>query len=239
VNGVHDLGGMQDFGPVEPEPNEPPFHSQWEARSLALNRAMSYANVWTIDRSRAAIEELPPVDYLSMSYYEKWAARLEKLLLETGLVEADEIAAGRSLRPGKPLPRTLAAAEVGTALTRGSYAPHPRLVRAAGARAGALQGRRPRAHPQHASEDSHEAAALRARAHGRDRSRSRLLRISRHRGDRARGKSAMALHGSLRRPRIVGRERRSDAEGLDRSMGTLPGAGMMHTIEREPEDFAG
>jgi nitrile hydratase len=122
MNGVHDLGGMQDFGPVEPEPNEPPFHSRWEARSLALNRAMSYANVWTIDRSRAAIEELPPVDYLSMSYYEKWAARLEKLLLETGLVEADEIAAGHSLRPGKPLPRMLAAAEVGTALTRGSYA---------------------------------------------------------------------------------------------------------------------
>jgi nitrile hydratase len=122
VNGVHDLGGMQDFGPVEPEPNEPPFHSQWEARSLALNRAMSYTAMWTIDRSRAAIEELPPIDYLSMSYYEKWAARLEKLLLETGLVDADEIAAGHSLRPGKPLPRTLAATELGTALTRGSYA---------------------------------------------------------------------------------------------------------------------
>ena len=122
MNGVHDLGGMQDFGSVEPEPNGPPFHSLWEARSLALNRAMSYANVWTIDRSRAAIEELPPVDYLSMSYYEKWTARLEKLLLETGLVDADEIAAVHSLRPGKPLPRTLAAAEVGTALTRGSYA---------------------------------------------------------------------------------------------------------------------
>ena len=122
MNGVHDLGGMQDFGPVEPEPNEPPFHSQWEARSLALNRAMSYAKLWSIDRSRAAIEELPPVDYLSMSYYEKWAVRLEKLLLEYGLVDADEIAAGHSLRPGKPLPRTLAAADVGAALTRGSYA---------------------------------------------------------------------------------------------------------------------
>ncbi|HEY7302214.1 MAG TPA: nitrile hydratase subunit beta [Xanthobacteraceae bacterium] len=126
MNGIHDLGGMQDFGPVKPEPNEPPFHSQWEARSLALNRAMSYAKVWTIDRSRAAIEELAPVDYLSMSYYEKWATRLEKLLLEYGLVDADEIAAGRSLRPGKPLPRRLTAAEVGTALTRGSYARPPR-----------------------------------------------------------------------------------------------------------------
>ena len=122
MNGVHDLGGTQDFGRVEPEPNEPPFHTEWEARSLALNRAMSYAKVWTIDRSRAAIEELPPKDYLSMSYYEKWAVRLEKLLLEFGLVDAEEIAAGHSLRAGKPLPRTLAAADVGKALTRGSYA---------------------------------------------------------------------------------------------------------------------
>jgi hypothetical protein len=122
VNGVHDLGGMQDFGRVEREPNEPPFHSEWEARSLALNRAMSYARIWSIDRSRAAIEELSPLDYFHMSYYEKWAARLEKLLLEYGLVDADEIAAGHSLRPGKLLPRKLAAADVGTVLTRGSYA---------------------------------------------------------------------------------------------------------------------
>src|SRR4051812_26135207 len=81
MNGIHDMGGMDGFGPVTPEPNEPPFHSAWEARALALNRAMSYAKVWNIDRSRASIEELPPRDYLGMTYYEKWALRLEKLLL--------------------------------------------------------------------------------------------------------------------------------------------------------------
>jgi nitrile hydratase beta subunit len=121
MNGIHDMGGTEGFGPVKPEPNEPPFHSAWEARALALNRAMSYAKVWNIDRSRAAIEEMPPHDYLTMTYYEKWALRLEKLLLEYGLVSADEIAAGRSLRPGKALPRTLAAADVTKALSRGSY----------------------------------------------------------------------------------------------------------------------
>ena len=101
MNGIHDMGGMHGFGKVEPEPNEPPFHSRWEGRALALNRAMSFAKVWNIDRSRAAIEELPPVDYLTLTYYQKWAQRLEKLLLEFGLVGADE---------------------VGKALTRGSYA---------------------------------------------------------------------------------------------------------------------
>ena len=122
MNGIHDMGGMHGFGPVEPEPNEPPFHSRWEARALALNRAMSYAKVWNIDKSRAAIEELPPHDYLTPTYYQKWALRLEKLLLEFGIVGADEVAAGRALRPGKPLPRTLKAAEVGNALMRGTYA---------------------------------------------------------------------------------------------------------------------
>jgi nitrile hydratase subunit beta len=122
MNGIHDMGGMEGFGPVKAEPNEPPFHSAWEARALALNRAMGYAKIWNIDKSRAAIEEMPPHDYLTMSYYEKWALRLEKLLIEYGLVGSDEIAAGHSLRPAKPIERPLAAADVGKSLTRGTFA---------------------------------------------------------------------------------------------------------------------
>jgi nitrile hydratase subunit beta len=125
VNGVHDMGGMQCFGPVEPEPNEPVFHSDWEARVLALNRALGYARAWNIDMSRAAIENLPPEVYLTRSYYEKWALRMERLLLDLKLVDADEMAAGRALRPCKPLPRKLTAADVASALSRGSYAREP------------------------------------------------------------------------------------------------------------------
>jgi nitrile hydratase subunit beta len=125
VNGVHDMGGMHGFGPVEPEPDEPVFHGDWEARVLALNRAMGYARVWNIDMSRAAIEILSPDVYLTRSYYEKWLLRLEALLLDRGLIDADEIAAGRALRPGKPLPRKLDAADVAAALTRGSYGRTP------------------------------------------------------------------------------------------------------------------
>jgi nitrile hydratase len=121
VNGVHDMGGMHGFGPVEPEVNEPVFHSKWEARCLAINRAMGYAKVWNIDMSRAVIETFAPTFYLGATYYEKWAARLEKLLLNAKLVDADELAAGHALRPGKPL-RKLAAADVPKALVRGSFA---------------------------------------------------------------------------------------------------------------------
>jgi nitrile hydratase subunit beta len=93
---------------------------------LALNRAMGHARLWNIDMSRAAIEVLPPDIYLTRSYYEKWLLRLEQLLLERALVDADEMAAGHALRPGKPLPRKLGAADVAAALTRGSYGRAPR-----------------------------------------------------------------------------------------------------------------
>jgi nitrile hydratase beta subunit len=121
MDGVHDMGGMHGFGKVEPEPNEPVFHAAWEGRCIALNRAMGYTGAWNIDMSRAAIEELPPSLYLTASYYEKWAIRLEKMLIDRGLVDADEIAAGRALRPGKALERTLTADKIAAALTRGKF----------------------------------------------------------------------------------------------------------------------
>jgi nitrile hydratase len=125
MNGIHDMGGMDGFGPVQSEPNEPPFHHAWEGRALAMNRALGFAKLWTIDTSRAKIEELPPQEYLGRSYYEKWAKRLELLLIERGYIGEDEVAAGRALRPGKPLPRVLPAAEVNKVLTRGSYSREP------------------------------------------------------------------------------------------------------------------
>ncbi|MGC2591224.1 MAG: nitrile hydratase subunit beta, partial [Xanthobacteraceae bacterium] len=121
MDGIHDMGGMHGFGKVEPEPNEPVFHAAWEGHCLALNRAMGYTGIWTIDQTRAGIEELPPDVYLTSSYYKKWAVRLENLVVARGLAGADEIKAGHALRPGKPLKRKLAAADVPNTLTRGSY----------------------------------------------------------------------------------------------------------------------
>jgi len=101
MNGVHDMGGMQDMGPVQAEPNEPVFHATWEARAFALNMASGAWRKWNIDAGRHEIELLPPVDYLRMSYYEKWTARLEELLVKAGLVTREEIASGKPA-PGSP-----------------------------------------------------------------------------------------------------------------------------------------
>ena len=121
MNGVHDMGGMDGFGPVQPEENEPVFHADWEARALAMNRAMGFSGAWNGDISRYAKEQLAPDVYLSSSYYRRWILGLEWMLVDNDLVSTDELAAGRALRPGKPLPRKLTTDQLDNALSRGTY----------------------------------------------------------------------------------------------------------------------
>jgi nitrile hydratase len=94
MDGVHDLGGMEGFGPIRVEVNEPPFHHDWEARVMAMRVLMSGWRKWNIDAGRHSIECLPPVDYLSLTYYEKWLASLVNLSVAAGLVDREEIASG-------------------------------------------------------------------------------------------------------------------------------------------------
>jgi nitrile hydratase len=101
MNGVHDMGGMHGMGPIQPEKNEPVFHAPWEGRTLALNLAVSAWRKWNIDASRHEIELIPPAEYLRMSYYEKWYARLVELLAKTGLVARAELESGKPA-PGSP-----------------------------------------------------------------------------------------------------------------------------------------
>ncbi len=82
MNGIHDMGGMQDMGPIQREENEPVFHHPWEGRVAAMNRALGAWGKWNIDAGRYGIELLPPADYLRMSYYEKWLARNVDSLLK-------------------------------------------------------------------------------------------------------------------------------------------------------------
>lgn len=105
MNGVHDMGGMDGFGKVEPEPNEPMFHSAWEARVMAMVRAMGAAGAYNIDTSRFYRESLRPDVYLGSSYYRIWLLGLEDLLVDKGFISAEDVAAGRAVQPPKPLKR--------------------------------------------------------------------------------------------------------------------------------------
>jgi nitrile hydratase beta subunit len=130
MNGAQDLGGMQSFGPIRPEADALIFHADWERHALAITLAMGAAAKWNIDMSRAARESLPPAQYLASSYFEIWFEGLKKLLLDTGLVTAEEIASGVSRSAGMPVPRVLMASEVAAALRRGSPVDRPALTEA-------------------------------------------------------------------------------------------------------------
>ena len=125
MNGAADLGGMMGFGPVVGEPEDEYFHADWERRALAITLAVGAVGAWSIDASRHAREGLPPAEYLSSTYYEIWIKALERLLLDAGLVEADELAQRRSLRPGVPVNRTLSTTAVPAVLAAGTRYDRP------------------------------------------------------------------------------------------------------------------
>ncbi len=96
MKGGHDLGGQLDMGPINPEPEsqEPVFHFEWERRVFGLTLATGMLGKWNIDESRHARERQDPLVYVQNSYYENWLEGIETLLVEKGLISADELKQG-------------------------------------------------------------------------------------------------------------------------------------------------
>jgi nitrile hydratase beta subunit len=94
VNSAHDVGGMQGFGPVVREENEPAFHDEWEKSVFAVVQMLLLSGrVGTVDGFRHAIERMGNATYLSTSYYEHWLAGAETLAIEHGVITVDELRA--------------------------------------------------------------------------------------------------------------------------------------------------
>lgn len=120
MNGAHDLGGVDGFGPIAPEPDEPLFHHPWERRAFAVTLAAGMLGRWNIDMARFAREDTSPVTYLNATYYEQWLRGLQRLLVERGLVSAAELASGRAEGPGPVA--AVPAARVPAILAKGASA---------------------------------------------------------------------------------------------------------------------
>ena len=93
MNGIHDLGGMHGFGPVEREENEPPFHAPWEAAMVAIANAVRREDrgVMNIDEFRHGIERMDPAEYLATSYFEHWLDGITRVLLEKGVIGEQDL----------------------------------------------------------------------------------------------------------------------------------------------------
>ena len=122
MNGVHDMGGTDGFGPVRREANEPVFHAPWEGRVFAFTRSLMFGGAWTLDETRATQEQLPPHVYLGVSYYKRWALAFERLLQREGLVTAGELETGTVEQPARPLKRVLTAEKVADTMRRPTFA---------------------------------------------------------------------------------------------------------------------
>ncbi len=114
MNTIHDMGGMDGFGPVGPEENEPVFHHRWEGRVFALTRAVGR---WGRGRNwpgfRFTLESIPPEEYLRMSYYERWFHMVASRLLGSGLVTEAELETGYADSGASP-PEVLPASRSGS-----------------------------------------------------------------------------------------------------------------------------
>src|SRR5262249_14930158 len=122
---IHDMGGMQDFGPVVAEPDEPRFHAGWERRAFGMTVAMGTLGQWNLDQARFARESLWPAQYLASTYYQIWFEGLIRLRLERGLVTREELADGKIRTPPLSVPTALAAHEVAARLARGASTQRP------------------------------------------------------------------------------------------------------------------
>ena len=85
---VHDRGGLPTDEPLDRSEHE---WADWERLTNALVGVLRHRGVVNVDELRRGIETMAPEEYEACGYYERWAASLESLLVEKGLLEAAEI----------------------------------------------------------------------------------------------------------------------------------------------------
>jgi nitrile hydratase len=134
MNGVHDMGGMQGFGPIRPEQYAAASDAPWQERILAIYLMLGRWGKWNSDFARQTRESLPPVVYLGLDYNQRRYAQVVELLVGAGMVTRAEIESGMPTLGTPRLTPPLTAGQVpvwfasGTSRKRGlSIAPRFRV----------------------------------------------------------------------------------------------------------------
>jgi hypothetical protein len=93
MRGYHDIGGMP-AGPIERCEHD---KALWEKRvhALLVLLARPDREVMNVDELRRGIESLGAAEYAQLSYYERWIRSITNVLLQKGVLTADEL--GRKL----------------------------------------------------------------------------------------------------------------------------------------------
>jgi nitrile hydratase subunit beta len=91
MNGPHDVGGKHGLGSIDPRPEEPVFHHEWERRMFGIAYCILASGAHKLDATRYAIEQMPHAHYLGSSYYEHWLFGYQRTMNERGLCTAAEV----------------------------------------------------------------------------------------------------------------------------------------------------
>lgn len=103
MNGIHDMGGLHGFGPVEIEKDAPVFHAGWEGRVYAMTQMLDTTGIYNLDEHRHEIELMDAAAYLTDGYYGRWLFAMESILNRKDILrraEVDARVAGRELTRG-------------------------------------------------------------------------------------------------------------------------------------------
>lgn len=133
MNGIHDMGGMDGFGPLVREKDEPVFHADWEGRMFAIANLLIGQGYFNVDEFRHAIERIPAPRYLDSTYYERWLDAVQTLLAEKGVVTREEMeqrgaAPHPPSQPAAALDKTAAKSGKDAARLRAKFRPGDRVV---------------------------------------------------------------------------------------------------------------
>ncbi len=85
--GHHDIGG-DPAGPIDQTEH---VLSDWEILADAVNQALGAVGVKRTDELRRVREEMDEEAYKDMSYYERWIASMETILIEKKILTREEI----------------------------------------------------------------------------------------------------------------------------------------------------
>lgn len=87
---MHDRGGWPGAGPVDKSEHD---LSWWEKRTDAIVMLLTspQKRLMRVDELRRAIEGMEPARYEKCTYYERWIAAVEKLMVEKGVLTREEI----------------------------------------------------------------------------------------------------------------------------------------------------
>jgi len=87
---THDIGGLSRFRCTPVERDEAPPDA-FGKRVDALRQVLAAKKLMTVDELRRGIEAIPEEDYFALTYYERWLRSLTALMVEKGVVTAEEL----------------------------------------------------------------------------------------------------------------------------------------------------